>query len=206
MNKKRKIALITTALALLAVITIGGTLAVFSDRGETTNVVTFGQVDIDLTEPNFKALTENTYSMDNVYPGQTIKKDPTITVKSSSSEAYIRAKITFSNQLTQEEQTKLEDSFSIKTGWAKSTDGYYYYKNIVDPGQVIVLFDSITIPSDWDDDSADKTFEIDVVAEAIQADNFTPEYSEDKSAVIGWWYTESDGTVVPITTETYQEY
>lgn len=205
MNKKGKITLITTAFALVAVIMIGGTLAYFSDRGEATNVVTLGQVDIELTEPKFEALTNNSYTIKDVYPGQKIEKDPTITVERSSSEAYIRAKITYSDQLTQEEQEKLENSLTMKNGWAKSTDGYYYYYDIVKPNESVILFDSVTIPDGWDNSYAEKTFEIDIVAEAIQANNFQPTYSHDKSTVVGWNYTKGDGTIVPITTETYQD-
>lgn len=204
MNRKRKIALITTAVALLAVFMIGGTLAIFTDRGEATNVVTFGQVDVELTEPKFEALTNHTNKVNDVYPGQTIEKDPTISVASNSSDAYIRAKITYTNQLTKEEQAELERNLTMKAGWSKSADGYYYYHDIVKPNSSVILFDTVTIPDDWDNAYAEKTFEIDIVAEAIQADNFAPTYSQDKSAVTGWNYTKTDGTVVPITTETYQ--
>lgn len=204
MNRKRKIALITTAVALLAVFMIGGTLAVFTDRGEATNVVTFGQVDVELTEPKFEELTNHTNKVNDVYPGQTIEKDPTISVASNSSDAYIRAKISYTNQLTKEEQAELEANLTMKAGWAKSADGYYYYHDIVKPNNSVILFDTVTIPDDWDNVYAEKTFEIDIVAEAIQADNFTPTYNQDKSKVTGWNYTKTDGTVVPITTETYQ--
>ncbi|WP_162300534.1 TasA family protein [Anaerosacchariphilus polymeriproducens] len=205
MNKKRNITLVTTAAALLAVVMIGGTLAYFTDRGEATNVVTFGKVNIELTEPKFEAFTNQTNTVNDVYPGQTIEKDPTITVDEDSSEAYIRAKISYNNQLTKEQQAELERNLNLIEGWTKSSDGYYYYRDIVKPTQSVLLFDKVMIPANWDNAYAEKTFEINIIAEAIQVDNFTPAFSQNKSAVIGWNYVNADGTVVPITPETYQD-
>lgn len=205
MNRKRKIALVTTV-AILAVIMIGGTLAYFTDRGETTNVVTFGKVNIELTEPKFEAFTNQTNTINDVYPGQTIEKDPTITVVKDSSEAYIRAKITYNGQLTKEQQAELERNLNIKAGWSKAEDGYYYYRNLVKPAHSVLLFDKVMIPANWDNTCAEKRFEINITAEAIQADNFTPTLSQNESAVIGWNYVKADGTVVPITPETYQDH
>ena len=50
------------------------------------------------------------------------------------------------------------------------------------------------IPAEWGNEVADLTFEINVSAEAVQADNFTPE--TDEAGVINGWND--------ITPETYE--
>ncbi len=46
--KKKKILTMVAAVALVAVIGVGATLAYFTDKDSKTNVVTMGKVDIDL--------------------------------------------------------------------------------------------------------------------------------------------------------------
>ena len=50
MTKKKKGAILISALALIAVIVIGGTLAYFTDTDDAQNVFTLGNVQGDLTE------------------------------------------------------------------------------------------------------------------------------------------------------------
>ena len=50
MTKKKKGAILISALALIAVIVIGGTLAYFTDQDDAKNVFTLGKVQGDLTE------------------------------------------------------------------------------------------------------------------------------------------------------------
>lgn len=101
---KKKIVALCLCVAL-AVIAIGGaTLAYFTDKDDATNVITMGNVDIKLdeaevtlgTDGEYTAGTdrvqENTYS--NVYPGQALPKDPTVT-NIGTQPAYIRVKVTF---------------------------------------------------------------------------------------------------------------
>lgn len=222
MNKKKLLAMMMSV-ALIGAIGVGATLAYFTDSETATNVVTMGNVDIDLDEPGFDNDDDKKDNkIENITPGEVITKDPTITVKESSQAAYVRATVTFKG-LTYKQQNELiekiqfcmgeEDEsplWNIITNVSMSEDDLSmddwdvelvcYYKNVVEPGQSVVLFDEVIVPETWGNEVADKTFEIVVKGEAIQADNFTPAKDADGN-IIGWNY--SDGTA--ITVENYDE-
>lgn len=84
MKTKKLVA--AAAVAATLCVTIGGTLAWLTDTTEkTTNTFTVGNVDIDLTET-----TGNSYKM---VPGNTITKDPKVTVKAGSEACYVFVKV-----------------------------------------------------------------------------------------------------------------
>lgn len=91
---KKKLLALAMVICMLAIAVIGTTYAYFTDQTDTkTNTFTVGKVDIDLTEPEFDKLTD---ADKKITPEKTITKDPTITLKSGSEEAYILAKVEFS--------------------------------------------------------------------------------------------------------------
>lgn len=186
--KNKKLKTLVASLALVGAIAVGATLAYFTDSQEAVNTITMGHVDIDLEEPNFPEDKE----IDDVTPNQEITKDPTIIVKADSEDMYLRAKIElegFNNvddADTHKEQ--LLDNINIQPGWMLADDGYYYFQYVVgktNVDQKIVFFDKVTIPAEWGNEVADLTFKINVTAEAIQADNFTPE-TDDNGNIVGW--------------------
>lgn len=195
MNKKKLIPLLAS-LTLIGTIAVGATLAYFTDTEEAVNVITLGNVDIDLTEPGFDkedGTEDNTIT--DITPGDEIEKDPTITVKETSEEAFVRATMKITG-LDEQHKQELLDKIVINEGWILA-DGYYYYQTKVAPGASVTLFNTVTIPETWGNEMADQTFEIIVSAEAIQADNFNPYNAEGK--IVAWSY--QDGT--PITVENY---
>ena len=199
--KKKSIISLIAAVSLIAVIGVGSTLAYLTDNDTATNVVTMGHVEIELDEPQFSEENENN-TIEDVVPNQEITKDPTITVVAGSESCYLRAKIEISETLNAEQAAELLENINIGEKWVLSEDGYYYYQNKVeksDKDQKVVLFDKVVIPELWGNEVANLTFEINVSAEAIQADNFVPTETDGK---ITGWYT-SDGDAV--TVETYKE-
>ena len=184
--KNKKLATLVASLALVAALGVGATLAYFTDSDTALNTITMGNVDIDLEEPEFDPDGDGEGEIDDVKPGQEIVKDPTITVKANSEDAYLRAKITYEN-LTPEKAKQLEANIAIQNGWVKSNDGYFYYQYVVGKAnfdQKIIFFNKVTIPAEWGNEMAEQKFRIDVQAEAIQADNFTPE--TDNGVINGW--------------------
>ena len=86
--KKKTLALVL-ALTLLVAGVVGGTLAWLTDQtAEVKNTFTVGDINIGLTE------TTTDYKM---VPGNTIAKDPTVTVEEGSDASYVRMKVTFNN-------------------------------------------------------------------------------------------------------------
>lgn len=198
--KKKSLVSVLAAVCLIAVVGVGSTLAYFTDSDAATNVVTMGHVDIELDEPQFSAENENN-TIENVVPNQQITKDPTITVVAGSESCYLRAAIEISDSLTAEQAEALLENINVGEDWVLSEDGYFYFQNRVekaDDNQEIVLFDTVVIPETWGNEVADLTFEINITAEAIQADNFAP---TEADGVINGWYT-SNGEA--ITAENYE--
>lgn len=182
MNKKKLTALVAS-LGLVACIGVGATLAYFTDSANTENTVTMGHVNIDLSEPIFSSENEGN-AISNVMPNQRITKDPTILVKQDSQPAYIRAKIDIP-ELKGEAEEELLKGININSRWVKGENDYYYFQNIVNPGEEVKFFTKVTIPSTWNNDYVNKKFQINVTAEAIQADNFEPNRN-DLNEISGW--------------------
>ncbi|HIU74721.1 MAG TPA: hypothetical protein IAC62_02475 [Candidatus Pelethocola excrementipullorum] len=184
--KRKKVAGLIGTIVLLAAIGIGATLAYFTDTDTKTNVITMGDIDIELTEPSFSK-----DSTIGIVPNELIEKDPTITVKAGSKDAYIRAKVTYewdegngtATPLTGDELEALKNNITWRTGWVASTlegeEDVWYYQYVVGEtniDQKIVLFDQVLIPN-WGNDVAGKKLNITIEASGIQADNFNPERS-----------------------------
>lgn len=111
--KKKTLALVL-ALTLLVAGVVGGTLAWLTDQtAEVKNTFTVGDINIGLTE------TTTDYKM---VPGNTIAKDPTVTVKANSAACWLFVQVT--------ESTNLKDfiTYAIAEGWTAlpGVDGVYY--------------------------------------------------------------------------------
>lgn len=102
------------AVVLIVGISVGGTLAwLTATSGPVVNTFTVGDINITLTE------TTTDYKM---VPGNTINKDPKVTVKAGSEACWLFVKI--------EESTNLDSfiTYSVDAGWTALTgvDGVYY--------------------------------------------------------------------------------
>lgn len=84
---KKKLALILTTVALVVSLTIGGTLAYLTDKGDVTNTFTVGNVDISIDEPHWDDTTDGK----DMLPGDTLVKDPIIAAVDGDS--YMRVKM-----------------------------------------------------------------------------------------------------------------
>jgi predicted ribosomally synthesized peptide with SipW-like signal peptide len=207
---KKKIAIIATAVLVVATIAIGSTLAFFTDKGEVNNVITTGNVKISLDEPMFKDSGanqdgEDIYMPNDVMPNQPIVKDPTIT-NEGSHDAYIRCKVTVSGdeKMTADHIAEVIKGLNINSGDWVLSDGYYYYQKPlpkIDEDSTkhsVQFFTTFTVPETWDNTMADTRFKIAISAEAIQADYFTPTKDAD-GKYIGWNYSAAaGGSSVPV--------
>lgn len=189
---KKKLTLIATAVALGALAVVGATMAYFTSQDTATNVITTGNVQISITETSND---ENSIMNENgiqyigaITPGQNISKIPVI-VNDGNNDAYVRAYVEFKyydeerNDITAEfkgEEPKIEYNTAdwIK-GEAAEAQGYYYYNKAIKANQdkeskedeTTKLFDTVTIPTEWNNDQANVTIEVIVHAEAIQSEN-----------------------------------
>lgn len=116
--KKKSLALVL-AVVLVIGCAVAGTLAWLTDKtSEVKNTFTTSDVDIELAET-----TGDEYQM---VPGNTIKKDPTVTVKADSEKAYVFVKLeksaNFDTYMT----------YEMAEGWTELTTGSGIYWRIVD--------------------------------------------------------------------------
>lgn len=172
---KKKL-IVTAACGLLAAaVTAGATLAYFTNSDKATNVITMGNVSISLIDiykdPGL------------VTPNQTI--DKTVQVQNTGKNpAYVRVKL--NRYWTDEEKssTPLADldtsfiqipSYDTANWYYDANTDTYYYKSAVPAGEYTTkLFEKIHISPDAGNTYADKFGKVDVTAEAVQSDNFTP--------------------------------
>lgn len=115
---KKKVCLSVAAIALVLCCAIGGTLAWLSAKTDPVkNTFTVGDINIDLTET-----TGETYKM---VPGNTLGKDPKVTVKAGSEACWLFVKV---------EESENFDAFmtcAIADGWtALSGVGGVYYREV----------------------------------------------------------------------------
>lgn len=207
----KKIVALGSGAALLVSASVMGTMAYLTSQDEVVNTFTVGDVEIILDEAKVDTAGEWTDGHDtrveaNSYklmPGHTYKKDPTVTVKAGSEDAYIRMLVTVDSIDKVKEAFPAEeyiDFYNGETfllqqlvdGWdntkwiPKSVEGNVYefrYFEPVDATEAtedIVLddlFETITIPGTVDNEALAKLndVKISVVAHAIQVDTFANE-------------------------------
>lgn len=201
--KKFKALLVVACALLLVAASVFGTMAYLTSTDKVTNTFTVGKVKITLDEAKVgtdgKALTgsgaarvqANSYKL---MPGHNYAKDPTLTVKGGSEDAYVRLLVTINNASALKEvfganflpQNYVDNTWDAQT-WpcVKTTVNNdetvtyeFRYKEIVEANaedqKLDALFKSFTVPGTVNGDQLAKLggLEIKVIGEAIQADGF----------------------------------
>ena len=195
--KKRNLLLSLLSLALVAVIGVGATLAYFTDKTETkVNTFTTGKVAIsiiDKTEPEEGEVAgnpnDNGIAYDEVMPGDVLSKIVGVNTDADSADAYVAIRVTVTDVVapnagdavtTDEIAAQISDIIASRVDselWAAKElgngDVVYYFKTVVPGGtQNLILFNNIPIPgSEWNNAYAELSFNVNVQAAAIQADN-----------------------------------
>ena len=142
----KKTLTIALSMVLVAAIAVTGTLAFLTDKSEVLiNKFTFGDTEVEIAEPKWDvALAEN--GVDGamkVVPGETVDKDPTVTVKGSE-EVYVYAYV---NNALAEHVT----IGAIGANWTAvdGLAGLYRYNTTVTPAdggtELEPLFNTVTI-------------------------------------------------------------
>lgn len=162
----------------------------FTDKDTKQNVITLGKVDGSLNETTNDPDAEETpggIEYDKIKPGQDLSKIPTVTLASDSEDAYLRMKVDIKGLEAFDGYTQaIEDGLDIGTDWVKGTDGYYYYQKRMAKNETSsAIFTIVKIPNEWGNEVAEATFTIDLQAELIQADNFTP-VSDTAGKIVSW--------------------
>ena len=192
--KARKILVSLAALALVAAISIGGTLAYLTSKADVTNTFTVGKVAITMDETAVNtdgtALADTPRRTTNDYhllPGKTYTKDPQIHVTTGSEDCYLF--VTVDNLISDIEAANNNVAAQMaENGWVNAgvegkTNLYVYVgteegasnPKAVAAGANVDVFETITIDGNVSNATlatyAGKT--ITVNAYAIQAEGFS---------------------------------
>jgi len=202
--KNKKLIAAVAAAALVAVIGVGATLAYFTDSDEAKNVLTLGAVDIELTEPNYKGDAEyvnivpgDVIVKDPVITLASDSEDAYVRVKleidiknqmlgkDENDKEIVLGETELENGIEADAIKDLMDGTDDTEGLSKQIqangwyfneeEGYYYFnEKLTQDSNKAIFFRQVNIPFDWDNDMADTIIRVNVYAEAIQADNYTP--------------------------------
>ena len=166
-----------------AVIVIGlslltfGTLAYFTAEDTAHNVITSGGIDIELLEwaDEEKTIPFPEDGVSGVMPSTGGTK--IVEVKNSgSAAAYVRVKvekkIVLSEGLEGEPDSNLIKIDFDETCWTPGEEGYYYYKEVLEPNAVTEpLFTLVSFDSGMGNIYQNSTVTVDINAYAVQAAN-----------------------------------
>lgn len=196
--KAKKLAIVLCAAIAIAGAGIGTTVSYLTDKDAATNKFTLGKVDITLTEDNYKE--ENST---DVMPGDVFAKDPTIKNNQENCYMRVKVSIIdkATGNAVSDEAAKLiwdtikytgtpggevkDDTKTVNLAFkpegdlSKGSEIFYYTNGGELPAEFkkgsepVVLFDTISIPTSYDNDSF-KTmgdYDIKIEVEAIQSKN-----------------------------------
>ena len=154
---KRSVKTTATALALVGVLSIGGIIAYLTDGDKADNELVVGSNYIEIVE-EFEPPSE-------LVPGMEIKKNVKVE-NTGLSDCYVRIKAVFNN-------SHMEQYCEIDwndTDWEYSSmDGYWYYPEILEDGDVTPsLMTKVTVSSYAPEEKL-IPFEIIVYAESVES-------------------------------------
>ena len=172
---KKKILLIS-AIAIILSLIASGTLAYFTAEETAHNIITTGNIKIQLQEWSIPPGGEPEPFKDeiNVLPGTEVSK--IVEVKNIGlNSAWIRISLEDLVTLKTGETTGRDEtliSYDINTEKWIENDGYFYYSNPVEPGETTVpLFTKVIFSVFMGNDYQESIFEVNVLAQATQVAN-----------------------------------
>lgn len=186
MSKKKIIGLCIAG--VLAVGSIGGSLAWFTSSDSVTNLFSTASTDNPSNPNSGIKINEkfNKEEADNTLPGDNVTKQVNVT-NTATYDQLIRVKIkkVWKDAKGEEKsdldtkninlnfENNLTDSNKPEEGkWIEGSDGYYYYNGIVNPdGQTANLLESVTLSKDTTNEFKGLKFDVVVDSEGVQAAN-----------------------------------
>lgn len=145
----------------------------FTEISVTNNFST-GIVDIELEEYTIENGKEVRWKDDvkEVLPGDDVFKIPRIT--NFGNDCYVRAKVSFIDT-----PIGADALYGMSDKWLLGKDGHYYFTDILKTGESVDLFQGLKIPVDLSEDESDSIFKIQIDVDAIQSQNFIPDYKDN---------------------------
>ncbi len=193
---KRKL-LIVSVLAILVAVTAAGTLAYFTDTGTAHNVITTGNVKIELKEWADEACEQPFQDKTGVMPGTKVTKIVKVE-NTGTGAAFVRLYVE-KNVYGADQKPMKSDPVSLdfdNRNWTYSeSEGYYYYNRPLEPGKTTEpLFTTVTFDPLMGNEYQNATAHVKVIAYAVQSAN----NGDSPQAAKGWPSdTQAEPTPVP---------
>ena len=176
MKKHRHIFLLCTLLAFSMPFSASAKTTEY--HTEVINEIGLGDVSIGLKEYTLdkdgdKIPYENRHAM---LPGQRV--DRMIYVENKANSAWVRIKLEY----TSKDGIKGmgDQLMNVESDDWLPIGGYWYYRKPLAKGETVAFMDKMIIPPEWDESYSEKSFSVIVTAEAVQEQNFVPDFqSED---------------------------
>lgn len=198
---KRKTLIAAVAICLAAILTLGTLAFFSDDDAITNKFMVTDSEEITKPDDLFSVVvtetdkdgnpTDKGLVYDDIKPGDVLQKDPTVT-NTGKYDQWMRVKVTVSNAanwMAACEKHNITDLTTIFGGfvaadWTRIDEPVYdaekdtltytfYYNAVLAPEASATLFETVTIPSAFtvEDMVSLKSFELSVLAEAIQAEH-----------------------------------
>lgn len=187
---KKKIVSLCLAAVLVVMAVAGATVAYFTDTDSKDNTFTVGNVDITLAEPRWNT---NGQESDDVYPGEPLYKDPTVT-NDGANPCFVRIKVENLDQFGDKGDITYRTNYqtgALGADWVLHTDGYFYYTKVLAVGETTdALFDQIVMPTGLT--GGETAEDIVVTAQAVQAQGAKASFAAVEAmtvAEIAAWFT-----------------
>lgn len=197
---KRK-ALVLALLVICTSLIATGTYAFFSAQDTAHNVITSGNVGIELVEKTVDdsgaVVDFPTNGISGVLPGSSVSKIVSVT-NNGVGEAWIRIKVVPSIVGANKTELPIEltvngsvipiMTFAVdESKWLIGADGCYYYKSSVPAGESTdILFDTVKFAKEMNNDYQKAQAILTVTAQAVQTANNPIPDGGDVSGVKGW--------------------
>lgn len=183
------------ALAIASIVTIGGSMAYFTDQESTTNNFTVGEIAVELHEDKWDALVDKNGNgmpdvAENMTPTLQIVKDPSAkNIGKDPAYIYLKVTVPYKNLITANADGTRNAkayvelyNFTKKDGWTQlsrtvnpeqtEVEYVFYYNEIVQVGdQTTTLFDTITTANFIEGQIDGTKMQMPVEAIAIQTTN-----------------------------------
>lgn len=185
----RKKLLLVALLVILSSIITTGTWAYFTASKTTVNVITMGNIDIDIVETmvDDEGNVTDFADQSGVMAGATVSKIVTLE-NTGFNDAWVRIWVT--QTMTDPDGNALDAgvmSFTLGEDWLAHEDGYYYYTLALEAGATTTpLWEEILFDPFMGNEYQGATGTIEVTAHGVQvANNPIPE-NGDVTDILGW--------------------
>lgn len=137
---------------------------------------TLGNVQIELNETELKDGKEVPLEdVKTIVPGEQVSE--IVRVKNFANSAWIRIQATLRDADGNEKEFPRDHFLGLdKDTWVQRGE-YWYYKKPADKNEEILFITGIATPATWSEDNSGSEYHVTFSADAIQSDNFTPDFN-----------------------------